>query len=982
MAGEPTTAPAPEMSPDPTPAATPASSIEAGQTPIIGIGASAGGLEACEAFFRNVQPHSGLAYVVVQHLSPDHVSMLTEILQRSTHMKVMEAQHDMRLKPDCVYVMPPNSEMTVSRGTLQLTPPLKPRGHNLPINTFFYSLARDGDEAATGIILSGTGSDGTLGLKAIMEAGGITMVQAPDSAKYGGMPTSAIQQGVAMYVLPVEEMPARLLLSPRQYNNPQQPDADLGTLLTTLRNRTGHDFSQYKKTTIRRRIARRMGFHHIDSVPVYTRFLGENPLEANSLFQELLINVTQFFRDPEVFKLLQDEVLPQIFQGRRESDVVRVWISGCASGEEAYSVAILFREYLDAAESSFKVQIYATDLDDKSIPFARSGLYPPNIEEHVSPERLRRFFTKEEGGYRVKKMVREMLVFAVQNVIKDPPFTQLDLLCCRNLMIYLEPELQNQLVRAFHYALKPGGVLCLSPSESIGNHSDIFDTLDRRWKLYKTRPTARLTPKLMMEDTRWMSNNKKKQAEETPQKSPPINFTELTRRSLLQTYAPASVVTDLQGNIVYVYGETGKYLRPAPGHLTFNIVDMARGSLQLELKSAINLIVQNQQPTVDHEVAALPANPQEKVSFSVRHLTGTGADQGFLIVSFKDVLSSASDLSLAAEEGADSAELQRIRELERQLAQAQDNLQATLEVQQATNEEYKSASEEMQSTNEELQSTNEELETSREELRSINEELTTVNAELHHKIGQLADLQDDLKNLFENINVGTILLDLDLNIRRFTREATHVYRLVDADVGRPLADIKSSLTASDLTSEAQTVLDTLKTYESHVLTIDGGIYLARIQPYRTLDNRIAGVVLTFTDIGAHVLAEKNAQRAQNLAEALVDTVHEILLVLDGQLTVISASRAFYAFFQVKYEDTIGRPLYELGTAQWDITALRELLENILPQHTRLVDYDVNIELPTLGKRALRLNASRILDTDSAISETQMILLAMTTQDNL
>lgn len=978
MAGKNTTAPAPEKSQDNSlPPPAPALSAETELTPIIGIGASAGGLEAYEAFFRNVQPNSGLAYVVVQHLAPDHTSLLTDILQRSTHMMVLEAQHDMRLKPDCVYVMPPNREMTVSCGSLQLTPPLKPRGHNLPINTFFNSMARDADEAATGIILSGTGSDGTLGLKAIMEAGGITLVQAPDSAKYDGMPSSAIQHGVAMYVLPVEEMPAKLLLNPRQYKNPQQPDADISTVLTTLRNRSGHDFSQYKKTTIRRRIARRMDFHHLDSVPEYTRYLSENPLEANCLFQELLINVTQFFRDPEVFKLLKEEVLPLMLKGRRESDVVRVWISGCASGEEAYSTAILFREFMDAAESSFKVQIYATDLDDTAISFARNGLYPVHIEEDVSPERLRRFFIKEEGGYRVKKMVREMLVFAVQNVIKDPPFTHLDLLCCRNVMIYLEAALQKQLVRTFHYALKPGGVLCLSPSESIGNHSDIFDTLDRRWKLYKARPTARATPTLLMEDIRWMDNSKNKnKQEEGSKKSPPVNFTELTRRALLQTYAPASVVTDLQGNIVYVYGETGKYLRPAPGHVTFNIVDMARGGLQLELKTAINMMVQNQQATVDREVQALPAHPQEKVSFSVRPLAGTGAEEKFLIISFKDILQSADVLPLSAD--GESAESRRIAELERQLSQVQDNLQATLEVQQATNEEFKSATEEMQSTNEELQSTNEELETSREELRSINEELTTVNAELHHKIVQLADLQDDLKNLFENINIGTILLDLDLTIRRFTREATKVYRLVDADVGRPLADIKSSLTGSDLTTEAQSVLDTLKAHESQVLTIDGGIYLARIQPYRTLDNRIAGVVLTFTDVAEQMLSAKKAQHARSLAEGIVETVHELLLVLDGQLKVISASRAFYDYFKVKPEHTLGRRLYELGDEQWDIAEFRELLEKILPEHTRLDDYDVSINFPTLGKRMLRLNASRILNPDD--SEAQMILLAMTVKD--
>lgn len=981
MAGSETTSLG--MSPDSSTTATAAAaSAHTDLTPIIGIGASAGGLEACEAFFRNVQPQSGLAYVVVQHLPPDHTSLLPEILQRCTHMKVIEAQHNLLLKPDCVYVMPPSREMRVSRGRLQLTLPTKPRGHNLPINTFFQSMAGGYDEAATGIILSGTGTDGTLGLKAILEAGGMTLVQTPGSAKYDGMPTSAIQQGVAMYVLSAEDMPAKLLLNPRQYKNPQQPDSDIIALLTTLHNSTGQDFLKYKKTTIRRRVARRMGFHHIDSLSVYTRYLAENPTEAKTLFKELLINVTQFFRDPDVFKQLEDEVLPKLFKDRLGSDVVRVWIAGCASGEEAYSVAILFREYLDATGTHNKVQIYATDLDDCSISVARSGLYPATIQECVSPERLRRFFTQEEGGYRVKKVVREMLVFAVQNVIKDPPFTQLDLLCCRNLMIYLESELQHQLVRAFHFALKPGGVLCLSPSESIGNQTDIFATLDRKWKLYKARPTARTIPKLMMEETRLMGDGKTNKVEATGKKTPPVNFTELTRRVLLQTYAPASVVTDLQGNILYVYGETGKYLRPAPGHGTLNVVDMARGGLQLELQAAIHSAVHEHEATVDREVDTTPPNPLEKVSLSVRRLSGPGlSDEAFLIVSFKDIPRSPAEVLLPPGNGTDSQELRRIHQLEHQLAQAEDNLQAALQFHQTTNEEYRLAHEEMQSTNEELQSTNEELETSREELRSINEELVSVNAELHRKIVQLDDLQNDLKNLFENIKVGTILLDLDLAIRRFTREATSVYRLVEADLGRPLADIKSSLARSDLTGEAKTVLDTLKPHESQVETVEGGIYLARIQPYRTRDNRIGGVVLTFTDIAQHVLAERRAQLARSFAEGIVETVHELLLVLDPELKVMSASRAFYEYFRAKPENTLGRPLYELGERQWDIPALRELLEKVLPGHTRLDNYDVSLMFPSLGERKLRLNVSRIAHpTNKAKGETQLILLAMAATD--
>ncbi len=720
-----------------------------------------------------------------------------------------------------------------------------------------------------------------------------------------------------------------------------------------------------------------MAQHDIEDAEVYARYLKEHPAEMQSLFRELLINVTSFFRDAEAFETLRADILPQLCAGKPDGYVFRVWVAGCASGEEAYSIAMLLREAMDEAKREFKVQLYATDLDDDAIAVARAGIYPPNIAQDVTPERLRRFFVKDEAGFRVKKDIREMVVFAIQNVIKDPPFTRLDLLSCRNLLIYLEPPLQNRLIPAFHYALKPNGVLFLSPSESIGGHPELFAALSRKWKFYRAIPSAASTRAVLAGGLTWAAEKTGKAPEEIMTKARETNFAELARRMLLQSYAPASVVTDLKGNILYVHGETGKYLRPAPGQATLNVVDMAREGLQLELRAAVHAAGAGT-PTLGHELPVKTNGDFQRVGFSVRPLPEPDAGEGLLLVSFQDVAGETSGKAAPAKpargkRGSASGETRRIEELERDLAYTKENLQATIEEQQASNEELKSTNEEMQSTNEELQSTNEELETSKEELQSVNEELVTVNAELQAKIEQLAGMQNDMKNLLDNINTGTVFLDEHLHIRRFTREASRVYRLVASDVGRPLADIKSDLAGEDLLAEARAVLDTLAPCEREVRTGGGDWYLARIQPYRTLENVIEGVVLTFTDISQRVAAEAAVREARALAEGIVDAVREPLVVLDGDLRVVSASRSFYRDFKVAPEDTVGRPLYELGNRQWDIPALRELLDDIL-RHDRSFDgYEVEHDFPAIGRRRMRLNARRIAGEASG---RELILLAI------
>ena len=1117
-----------DCTPD-TPPVPPASTVaSAGHAapnasfPIVGIGASAGGLEAFEGFFRACPADSGMAFVLVSHLDPGHASLLTEILQRSTAMPVAQAIDQIAVAPDHVYIIPPNRGLAILNGVLQLSLPERARGQRLPIDAFLRSLAEDQAENAVGIILSGTASDGTLGLRAILGGGGMCMVQEPSTAKYDGMPKSAA--AYATHILPVEKMPAMLLEVTRQSvfrqkvpsNAPENAVSGIAQVLLELRNVTGHDFSHYKESTMGRRIERRMVQHNIEDMAVYARYLKENLAEAQALLKELLINVSRFFRDPDAFIALKETILPPLLAGKAAGDVFRVWVAGCASGEEAYSIAMVLLELLGEItakhEQELTIQIYATDLDDDAIAMARTGRYPPNIAQDVTQERLRCFFTKDDAGYKVKKVVRDMVVFAIQNIIKDPPFTKLDLLSCRNVMIYLEPELQNRIVPVFHYALKPNGVLFLSTAESITNHPELFSTLDRKWKFYRANHADAVAHPKIADNLLAVADKVVQRATAAAiTKKQTRNIADVSNRALLQTYAPASVTTDANGDILYVHGETGGYLRPAPGPVTNNVIGMAREGLQLDLRAAILHAAANPEPTLNRKVLVKNNGGWSTVSFSVRRLpgqaAGASASDNLLLVSFHDV---AEEPAPAATEGRNRrtdppAEARRIEELEREVAYAKESLQTTIEEQQAANEELKSANEEWQSTNEELQSANEELATSREEMQSLNEETITVNSELCAKIEQLNGMQNDMNNLLESINAGTLFLDHQLVIRRYTREAVKIYRLIATDIGRPLGDIKSNIEGEDVQAELQAVLDTLIPCEREVRTIDGAWYLARIQPYRTLDNGIEGIVLTFTEVTnfklaseavkrseahlataqemAHLgnweldvatglvrwsgelfkifgrppvttamslqdalrsLSQEDRQRvttaiqasvdtqvpydieyrvtrpdgttsdlhsramaitdaegrvtrlvgttlditeirdaerlklgvvqlARELAEGIVNTVSEPLIVLDGGLQVVSASRSFYHHFRVTAQETVGRKIYDLGNGQWDIPSLRQLIEKILPHDQLMEGYVVEHVFPGLGPRRMVLNARRIV---TAIGNTELILLAM------
>lgn len=931
--------------------------------PVVALGASAGGLEAFEQFLRAMPPDSGMGFVLVQHLDPTHTSILSEILQRSTAMPVVEARNQVPIERNHVYVIPPNHDMVIEHGCLGLSRSSGARSGPMPIDRFFRSLADDQGEFAVGIVLSGTGTDGTLGMRAIHGAGGLCLVQEPATARYDGMPASAIQSGFASQVLAVEDMPKALEADARlrqlMAQNRESPvsDKQLARVLLRLRASTGHDFSQYKKSTLGRRIARRMVQHGLADVVAYERYLNEHPDEVQALFRELLINVTRFFRDPEVFQFLKKAVLPLLLENRAESEPLRIWVAGCATGEEAFSLAMLLRELADELRRELVVQIYSTDIDADAIAVGRAGLYPPNIAEDVSPERLRRFFIKEEKGYRVRKEIREMVVFALQSVIKDPPFTRLDLLCCRNLLIYLEPDLQDRLMPIFHYALKPGGVLCLSPSESIGSHQDLFDPIERKFNIYRAKPSLASRRALLSSRIAWAPESHTPELGVAGPRLREGSVAELARRALLQSFAPASVLTELNGDIVYVHGETGPYLRLAPGQPSHNILDMARDSLQLELREALHQATAEGMPLPEREITVRDKDDLHTVALSVRVLHGPGAGHKLLLISFRAVQRPAVRRGARKSKAGESAEARRIEELERELVLSKQNMGAMVEEQQASNEELQSTNEELQSTNEELQSTNEELETSKEELQSVNEELVTVNSELHSKVEQLTSMQDDMKNLLDNISVGAIFLDRRLMIRRFTHDAASVYRLVATDIGRPLADIRSQLKDVDLLADARTVLDTLVSVEREVQAGDTW-YLARIQPYRTMDNVIDGVVLTFNDVTerVHTIADR---RARELAEAIVDTVRDPLVVLDQALRVVAVNRAYTSRFGAAAPALLGHGFYEIGERMWDLGPTHELLDAMPPAANAVAARELTQVFPGLGPQRLRLAVRRV-----------------------
>jgi len=934
--------------------------------PIVGIGASAGGLEALEVFFRHMPVDSGMAFVVVSHQPTGRTSLLPSLLRPCTGMQLHEAADGMQVEPNHVYLAQAGKNLALLNGALHLMEPDQRDRVPLPIDYFFRSLGDDQKHKAIGIILSGTGTDGTLGLKAIKGESGMTMAQEVESAKYGGMPRSAIAAGAIDVIRPVTEMPEQLIAYARGlFKAPPLSDLApmeldraeiLHKIFVLLRDRSGCDFSLYKANTSRRRIERRMNVHQIDDLNQYLRFVQANPEELDTLFHELLIGVTSFFRDHQAFEVFAQKGLPLLFDHKPEGASVRIWVAGCSTGEEAYSLAMLLREYLTEAKIRRRVEIFATDVDPQAIEIARAGLYPAGISGDVTPARLQRFFTKEDSWYRVKKEIRDLVVFAAHNLLTDPPFTKMDLLSCRNVMIYLEPKAQQKLLATFHYALKPNGLLWLGSSETTGGFEERFKSIDKKWKLFTRNETPSSLPYLerfergtahVGVDTVTSGNPAGTAGAQT--------VSVLIEQLLLERHVPPSVIANAQGEIIYVHGRTGAYLEPAPGPPPQHLLDMVREGLKYELSSMLQQAAGPKAEFVRSGIRVRANGVMNVVNVTIRRIAEPEALRGLLWVTFETV-----PTPRKLEKGRPKSSSRLVETgLESELEETKQRLQHTIEELQTSNEELKSANEELQSTNEELQSTNEELETAKEELQSLNEELVTVNAELQGKLEELSGVNDDLANLLNSTEVATIFVDNDLCIKRFTPEAKKVVNLILSDVGRPLSDISSKLVSNQLFEDTQEVLQTLVFKEREVQTSDGSWYFLRILPYRTAKNTIEGLVLTFLNITKTRLAEQTTEAALTYAQGVVETIDQPLLVLDKELRVVSANQAFYRIFRLTPQKVEHQIICNLGNGMFNAPRLRELLEQILPHNTPFEEFVIDQDFPPLGRKVLVLKASRL-----------------------
>jgi two-component system CheB/CheR fusion protein len=889
---------------------------------IVGIGASAGGLEAFIDFFAAMPPDSGLAFVLVQHLDPTRESLLPEILQRHTAMPVAQVRNGMNVEPNCVYVIPPHQDLALLHGSLHLIEPIIADGVRLSIDFFFHSLAQDQAERAIGIVLSGTGTDGTLGLKAIKEVGGMVMVQDGLSAKYDGMPSSAVATGLADFVMPPGEMPEQLLA----YIQPGTKKVDwvlpefaemLQKVFIILRRNTGHDFSLYKSNTISRRIERRMVINQIDRLPDYIRYLQQSADEVEILFRELLIGVTSFFRDPEAFEVLEQDIIPRLFQDRAPDRPIRAWVCGCSTGEEAYSIAILLREQMDSLKQDFETQIFATDIDHQAVEQGRLGLYPSNIAAHVSPERLQRYFVKEDDGYRVSPLIRNMVVFATQSLIKDPPFSKQDLISCRNMLIYLGTDLQQRILPLFHYALNPGGFLFLGSSETLGNSSHFFNPINRKWKLFQRIEIERaseiafgLVPQILPNAPLLSLDIEKKKS---------INVREMAEQLLLDTYTPPYAVIDDRSQMLYLHNRSGHYFVPETGTASLDILRMVRPELKIPLATTIRRAMAQKEESI-YPGVRLQVNHETK---TVRLIVRPIRETPLWLVVFEDTgLSIAESAGLEPHKPGESHP--RIAAVEQELEATKEYLQATIEQLQSTNEELRSLNEELQSANEELQSANEELVTSREELQSVNEELVTVNTAYQSKLEEQAHANNDLNNLLASIEIGIIFLDLALNIQRFNSAATNFVNLIKADVGRPFEHIVSKLEYKPLINDVQDVLDTLipKTIE---VRSDKRWYRMRIRPYRTAGNAIDGVVITF----AEITEQKDVQEQLRKFSRAVEQSSSMIFITDIDGTIEYANRRLTDMTGYTLEELVGQNPRILKSDKHSSEYYRQLWQTIM-----------------------------------------------------
>ena len=844
---------------------------------IVGLGASAGGIQALKSFFTEVPNDSGLAYVVILHMSPEHESKLADILQTATSIPVTQVRKRTKVEPNQVYVIPPNQRLAMADGHLELKSIIGAEERRSPVDLFFRTLAETNEDRAVSVILSGTGANGSMGLKRVKEYGGVAFVQDPREAEYTDMPRNAIATGMVDYILPVAEIPAKIISykdrigSVEAFESPTEglktDEQALIEIFTHLRRRTGHDFSNYKRATILRRIGRRLSLQELPGLSQYADYLQEHPEEVQALMKDLLISVTNFFRDPEAIDALMEKALPRIFETNSDEQL-RVWIPGCATGEEAYSLAMVFSEYAARIGSAVNVQLFATDLDEDAVQIAREGLYREAEVADVSPERLRRFFNREADGYRVRRELRELILFAVHNVIKDPPFSHLDLISCRNLLIYLNRTAQTRVMEIFHFALNPGGHLFLGAAESAEGLTDLFSTFDKDNHIYRSRPVGPRPfplPELGFQPPLGLIADKKKRPHEY-QALERLSYGDLHQR-LLEQYGPPSLIVNEQYDIVHLSNRAGPYLQLSGGEPSHNLLKLVREELRLSLRTALYQAVQDGINVDVHGLEVTTDEGLKTINLMVRPvLREEDPTRGYILVMFEE---SDNEESVKVSQRLDTSHEPIAIQLEQELIQAKGQLRTTVEQYEVQQEELRASNEELQTMNEELSSTVEELETSKEELQSLNEELFTVNQELKNKIEELSLANNNFQNLMNSTNIGTIFLDRNFKVRQFTPSARETFNLIASDIGRPLFDITSKVEIGDLRADLESVLERLQPRERLVQSPDEQTYILRTSPYRTLEDKIEGLVLSIIDITAQTQAEKEVKVVYNELESRV-----------------------------------------------------------------------------------------------------------------
>ncbi len=909
-------------------------------------------------------------------------------------MPVMEVQDCMIVQPNHIYIIPPNSKMTLAQNLLRLTPRKKTQGHYMSVDAFFNSLAQERGSKAIGVVLSGADGDGALGLKAIKVAGGITFAQREASAQVSSMPNTAAATGHVDFILSPEEIAACLAkISHHPYVTYPEPEKTLEGLaqdknplkniFRLLQADTGIDFTHYKHTTLKRRILRRMALYKLDILEDYAKYLQSNPKEVEALSQEFLIHVTSFFRDPEVFQALIEQVFPSMMLNRASADPIRIWVAGCSTGEEVYSIAICLLEFLDTQETVPKIMIFGTDISELAIEKARSGTYIPSLVEQISPERLRRFFVKVEGGYEISKPIRQMCVFAKQNILADPPFSSLDLISCRNVLIYLGTTLQKQVLPMFHYSLKPTGFLLLGTSESTGESSDLFAPVDKKQRIYARKLTAtRLNTDYFTTIYLEQKVNGEKMNSDA---GSGFDLLKEADRIVWNKYAPAGVIINSELEIIQFRGDTSPYLSPAPGKPSFNLLNMAGANLRLELRTALMEAKRLDIPVRKANIPLSGKGQLKEVTIEVISLKAPQTKESYFLVLFEEVPSLASPQlvedkrKVKPTRGKQTATSQELIQLkceltatQQELAATKEYLQSVIQEQESITQELTTANEEILSSNEELRSTNEELQTAQEEIQATNEELNTTNEELQSRILESTKVNSDLRNLLSSVNIPIVMLGSDLSIRRFTPMAEKIFNLIPTDVGRPFSHIKSNINVPNLEQLIEEVIDTLVIKKQEVQDQEGCWYDLFIRPYKTLENKIDGAVVMLVDIDALKSSSEQIKESRDYAEAIIETIPEPLVVLDNSLRVNTANRSFYQTFQVSQTQTEANSIFELGNGQWDIPQLRSLLEKVLPESNQIDDFEVEHVFDKIGRKTMLLNARKIRRTD----DQEMILLVI------